>query len=108
AAPDTVFLSCVVGNGTSGELLKYNHTNGTWHNPSGGTYQASWNMNDIIVDPLTTQNIYVGHVNIRQSNNYGKSFSALSNGVHVDNRDLEIVPLESGDVQILSGNDGGV
>lgn len=108
AAPDTVFVSCVVGDGTSGELLKYNHTNGTWHNPGGGTYSASWNMNDIIVDPLTTQNIYVGHVDIWESVNYGKEFDFLSNGVHDDNRDLEIVLLITGDVQILSGNDGGV
>ncbi len=81
-----------------------------WASDGSDTGSQAWYDMDIFVDPINTQQVYVGGINMWRSDDAGKTWNIImsrngGSNVHVDQHTFFYNPLNK---RLYAGNDGGI
>ncbi|MEM9885819.1 MAG: hypothetical protein AAF849_08005 [Bacteroidota bacterium] len=111
--PDVLYVSITENSITNSFNGLYKSINGgdNWRRTSdfflSGMYSNfGWFFGQVRVDPRDANRAYVLGVGLFQTNNGGRAWNRIAQGVHVDQHALETHPKDSN--MVVLGNDGGV
>lgn len=111
--PDVLYVALTENRITNSFNGLYKSTNGgdSWRRTSdfflSGMYSNfGWYFGQVRVDPKDADRAYVLGVGMFQTDNGGRNWERIAQGVHVDHHALETHPLDSN--MVVLGNDGGV